>query len=476
MKKTVALVVILAMVMSMFPGVTVAAESQSFTVEKTQHEAIKTIRPETNSKGFSSQAILPEVWIEPYDELVRTGDYFSVDVLFAGIDNLYGADLQLKFDPAVVKAVSQTNIDDPMADNGTGAVTRGFFANGSLSDADHISLETNTFNNIDGEIIFSDLFTGNDMPVNVPQTGEVYATIHFQAISDGIVNFAVTGSETEYNSGNGTVLIKLADPDANSINFNSYSSEVIVTDDLAGYVVEAGDNYPDIPISGATVTLKYLDGTVIGSTTTDEKGLYYFPSELLFINESSYLIDIEKVGYFINEDNLVDSLYQVYNFSLTPIGKFNIELFWHSPNGRDVDASVLVPATSSDQSQVVAWYNRGDKTGYPYTSYLNDDWGYEGFEEIVIFEDVPGIYKFAAYLSDELMPGTQFEANIYENGDFTRTFRMEVISQEGSTELAVNFYDGTELINTILLPDGADYWHAFSIEVDDLGNTVINPT
>jgi uncharacterized protein GlcG (DUF336 family) len=148
---------------------------------------------------------------------VTVGDTFAVDITIANVTDLYGASLDIKFDPAMVEVV-------PAADNKAVAAGDAFSAStAELTDT------VNSYDNISGEIHLARHLLGSTGGVTIGATNKTIGTITFKAKAQGTFSLQFdpapytgkTAPAAGYN-----VLCKLSNSMIQTISYSSLNTQI----------------------------------------------------------------------------------------------------------------------------------------------------------------------------------------------------------------------------------------------------------
>lgn len=166
-----------------------------------------------------AEAVDTTVAMKSSQTSVTVGDTFAVDITIANVTDLYGASLDIKFDPAMVEVV-------PAADNKAVAAGDAFSAStAELTDS------VNSYDNTSGEIHLARHLLGSTGGVTIGATNKIIGTITFKAKAQGTFSLQFdpdpytgkTAPAAGYN-----VLCKLSNSLAGSFTYNAVNSSVIL--------------------------------------------------------------------------------------------------------------------------------------------------------------------------------------------------------------------------------------------------------
>lgn len=167
---------------------------------------------------FAGVVAAATVTIEPSKTLVRINDTFNLNVYVSNASDLYGASVDLMFDPKVVKI----STDGSIPETGEGAV----FMGQALPVPGYI---INRFDNTSGTMNFAELLVGNVSGVNISNK-TLIATIPLKAVGIGSVSVSPAAYDADISSlglSGSTMLIHLADSSAQPISYSSPQNIVI---------------------------------------------------------------------------------------------------------------------------------------------------------------------------------------------------------------------------------------------------------
>lgn len=210
----------------------------------------------------------PAVWLEQDKTTVTQGDYVNVNIFMSDIADLYGASMDLSYDPTLLNVVDtnypvkstgilsdetvvfdadtkmlaqnsltegcvtvtsldgalvyQENIDFTV-DYTSGSITRlavGGIGAGQSVLVDYTAKLVNKVDTANSRVSFVDMLVGSVPGVGISETGRMFATISFIAVGSGSVNFSLVPQETGLsNLATGNVLVKLSDSSGVPINY-----------------------------------------------------------------------------------------------------------------------------------------------------------------------------------------------------------------------------------------------------------------
>jgi hypothetical protein len=401
LRKTFVLFLVLLLNISTFaPGI-LAAETISTSSNDTPTLMPKyQLQQRTSPDSFqATETSTPIVFVESSKNFAKPGETFDVTVYVENVADLYGASIDIQFDNTVVQAIS--------------AQPGGLF--GELTDIDTVTQEEvesgshpgyyyQTIDNELGEINFGSFLVDPTSPVYGSGT---FAVLTFQALDTAVDTeffLTVTDYRDDYDSGFANTLIQLSNSSAEPIYYDwyEYAYVEIINAELAGNVYELNDDYY-IPVEGATLELVDGSGQVVATAVTNHDGSYiFYPSS--DIAAQTYTLRANALGYYGQETEVTLSSTEITNvdFDLVPNGLYNLVLNWGDLNQKELELDLHIDVYDQSTDEFlysIAWYNKGVKDADPYITLLNDDYGYNGQEEAVIYQGVPG-YRYEVYVEN----------------------------------------------------------------------------
>ena len=166
---------------------------------------------------FPSQAATIQVVPSSLTLNAADNEEITLNIKIGNVDDLCGISVNMVYDPAVVKVVS--NGQTPSS--GTGAVSKGALH----SYSPFFKEAVNTFNNDQGRLHYAELIWSSEAGVDISDP-VLAASVRFKPVGEGEVKlkFGVSNGslkELGLNDSSPTVLIQLADSNNDPINYSS---------------------------------------------------------------------------------------------------------------------------------------------------------------------------------------------------------------------------------------------------------------
>ncbi|WP_102348285.1 Ig-like domain-containing protein [Bacillus sp. Marseille-P3661] len=407
------------------------------------------------TQNYSANSSGTLVWVESSKKFVKAGDTFSVYVGVQNVYDLFGASLDMKFNPNEVTALN---------------VTPGEIF-GELTSVDSLPDDSTTFDrgyfysktdNETGELTFLSFLTGNEPSIN---DGGLFVKIDFQAnaaISTGQFLATLTDSRTAFDSGEYNTLIQLSDSNAASIYYdgNAEYSEVNITDAIiAGTVYEETTSNFNIA-KDVSVNLYNSSSEFVDTTSADDNGNFYFSNPS--ITAGTYYIEVigqNYEPYFFDLELTDTSTVHEEHIYLTPKGLYTINLTWGSSTVTedlelDLRVKVLDRSTGAFIDEI-SWNNSGATYLSPYLTHLQDTHGPSGHEIVAVHSPTDYLYEVTAvnyYGEFSAVEDANVKVTVNDyNGVILEEYTYDGAAQ-GSTWSAVQFtFDS---LGDIQLPDG----------------------
>jgi hypothetical protein len=429
-KSFVLFLVLLLNVSTFAPGI-MAAESVTTSSNDNQTFMPKYQQKErTNPDSFQAKSSsIAEVFVESNKSFVKPGETFDVTVYVEDVQDLYGASIDISFDNTSVQAISAqpgglfgelTDIDTVTQEEVESGTHRGYFYQ--------------TIDNEFGEINFGSFLV--DPEPSIYGSG-YFAVLTFQALETGLdteLFLTVSDSRDEYDGGFANTLIQLSNSNAEPIVYDGYEyAYVTIVNSVIGGTVYEFNDWWYIPVTNATLELIDENAQVKETVTASTYGSYNFSSPDITVG--TYTLRVTAPGYDDQEVPVtISDLTEILNvdIDLVPMGLYNLVLNWEDPTQStqlELDLHIDVYDQSTDEFLYsIAWYNKGMKDADPYITLLNDDYGYNGQEEAVIYQGVPG-YRYEVYVenySDYFENSdTNVSLSVVSNGQVVNEYQID---------------------------------------------------
>lgn len=217
-KRSLALLMVLMMLITLVTPTAFAENSNNLAKYREKYLSLE--------KGkYSAQSNGPIVSIGGWPSVVTRGDEFWVEISIGNVNDLYGASIDIKYDPTILEVV-EYEPGKPVNDS-----WNVFMENGT--DGIDIAEYVNEYDKDDSSIIHYSVGRIGNVPgfdVDWGTLGSIRFRVKDDAVIPSGIQFKVSDLIDDLDNGNANVIVKLSDSNAQSIVYDSYGNSVYIYD------------------------------------------------------------------------------------------------------------------------------------------------------------------------------------------------------------------------------------------------------